>query len=103
MRFYGLLAVLVMLSQIPAFAQTCGGLFQPACNIGTSGQSLQGTWVAQVAESGGNFAPFAVDTFYADGSFLGVNRDPSHSAHIGVWLRVGDRKFVFTITFFTHD
>ena len=27
----------------------------------------------------------------------------SHSAHIGVWLRLGDRKFAFTVTYFTHD
>ena len=64
---------------------------------------MQGTWVSQVVEPGGGFVPFAVDTFYADGSQIGVNKDSSHSAHIGVWLRVGDRQFVFMTTFFIHD
>jgi hypothetical protein len=105
MKLYGLFA-LVLLLHMPASAQNtqnCGHVFQPVCSISTTGQSLQGTWVSQVAEPGGGFVPFAVDTFHADGSLIGVNKDSSHSAHIGVWLRVGDRQFVFMTTFFTHD
>src|SRR6516165_1814767 len=60
MRFYGLCA-LVVLSQIPAFAQdtgTCGVFngvaFQSTpCSISSAGQSLVGTWIAQVAMPGG--------------------------------------------------
>ena len=36
-------------------------------------------------------------TFYPDGSYTGANVNPSHSAHVGVWLRTGDRKFAFTV------
>jgi hypothetical protein len=38
-----------------------------------------------------------------DGSYSGANVNPSHTEHKGVWMRVGDRKFVFTFMFFTRD
>ena len=34
---------------------------------------------------------------------ISASISPSHSAHIGVWVCVGDRKFMFSTTFFTHD
>ena len=107
MRFYGLFGALVLMAQIPALAQgtgDCGSFFQPApCNISTVRQSLEGTWIAQVAQPGADLALFEVGTFHADGSYSGANVNPSHTDHKGVWLRVGDRKFVFTFMFFTRD
>ena len=94
MRFCALFGALTCLSQLPAVAQE---------TFSTSGQSLQGTWLAGVALPGGDFNTFELGTFYPDSSYTGANLDPSHSAHIGVWLRVGDRKFAFTVQFFTHD
>ena len=105
MRFYGLFGALVLLAQIPALAQgtaDCGERAVP-CNITTSNQSLVGTWIAQVASPGGAPALFEVGNYHADGSYSGANVNPSHTTHKGVWLRVGDRKFVFTFMFFTHD
>jgi len=69
----------------------------------TVGQSLEGTWIAQVAMSGGDFVPFGFGTFSRDGSYIGTPADPSQSNHHGVWLRVGDRKFVLSTMFFTRD
>jgi hypothetical protein len=107
MRFYGLFGALVLLSQMPTLAQNtadCGAFFQPVpCNISIGSQSLEGTWIAQVAMPGGALALFEVGTYHADGSYSGANVNPSHTNHKGVWLRVGDRKFVFTFMFFTHD
>jgi hypothetical protein len=107
MRLLSLFAAVVMLSQIPARAQgtgDCGVFFQPApCDIVIRGQSLEGTWIAQVALPGAAPALFEVGTYHADGSYSGANVNPSHTPHQGVWLRVGDRKFVFTFMFFTHD
>lgn len=107
MRFYSLFSVLVLVAQIPALAQStgdCGAFFAPApCNINTGSQSLQGTWIAQVADPGGSVALFEVGTFYPDGSYAGSNVNSTHTTHHGVWLRVGDRKFAFTVMFFTHD
>lgn len=94
MRFYVLFGALTCLSALPAVAQE---------TFSTSGQSLQGTWLSGVALPGGDFNTFELGTFNPDSSYTGANVDPSHSAHIGVWLRVGDRKFAFTVQFFTHD
>ena len=69
----------------------------------TTGQSLEGTWIAQVAQPGGDFAPFGVGTFSSNGSYLDTTSDPTQSNHHGVWLRVGDRKFVLSTMFFTRD
>lgn len=107
MRIEILCGALVLLSQIPAHAQTpvdCGAFFQPApCNINTATQSLEGTWISQVAVPGAPLALFEVGTYHPDGSYSGANVNPSHTEHKGVWMRVGDRKFVFTFMFFTRD
>ncbi len=94
MRFYALFCILVSLGLVAALAQD---------TVSTSGQSLQGTWISQVADPGGSVALFEVGTYYPDGSYTGSNVNPSHTTHQGVWLRVGDRKFIFTFMFFTHD
>lgn len=52
---------------------------------------------------GGDFAPFGFGTFTADGSYIGTTTDPRQSTHHGVWLRVGNRKFVLSTMFFTRN
>ena len=95
MRQLVLVGVLVWLAQLPALSQDK--------TVSTASLSLQGTWASQIALPGGGFVPFAIDTFSAEGAHIGINQDPSHSAHIGVWVCVGDRRFLFSTTFFTHD
>jgi hypothetical protein len=94
MRHYVLLGALIWLCQIPGVAQD---------TISTNSQSIQGTWISQVADATGNISLFEVGTFSPDGSYSGANVNPSHTTHKGVWLRTGDRKFVLTVMFFTHD
>ena len=94
MRFYTLFAALVLLSNFPAGAQD---------SISTNSQSIQGTWISQVADATGNITLFEVGTFSPDGSYSGANVNGAHTTHKGVWLRTGDRKFVLTVLFFTHD
>ena len=94
MRFYTLFAVLVLVCHVPAVAQD---------TISTNSQSIQGTWISQVADATGNITLFEVGTFSPDGSYSGANVNASHTTHKGVWLRTGDRKFVLTVLFFTHD
>ena len=95
MRNYVLLGALACLAQMPALAQD---------TISTNSQSIQGTWISQVADATtGAIALFEVGTFSPDGSYSSANVTASHSAHTGVWLRTGDRKFVLTVMFFTHD
>ena len=94
MRFYALFAAVVLLCHVPAVAQDA---------ISTNSQSIQGTWISQVADATGNITLFEVGTFSPDGSYSGANVNGSHTTHKGVWLRTGDRKFVLTVLFFTHD
>ncbi len=94
MRNYILLGALVWLAELPALAQD---------TVSTVSQSIQGTWVTQVTDATGNLALFEVGTFHPDGSYSSANVTGSHSAHTGVWLRTGDRKFALTGLFFTHD
>ena len=94
MKKYVLLGTLVCVSQMAALAQD---------TISTVGQSIQGTWISQLADASGNLSLFEVGTFYPDGSYSGANVNPSHTTHKGVWVRIGDRKFLGTNMFFTHD
>jgi hypothetical protein len=94
MRHYVLLLALGALIQLPAPAQEI---------ISANGQSIQGTWISQVADATGAITLFEVGTFSPDGSYSGANVNGLHTTHKGVWLRTGDRKFVLTVLFFTHD
>jgi len=93
-RHYALLGALVCLYRTPAAAQD---------TISTIGQSVQGTWISQLADASGNVSLFEVGTFSPDGSYSGANVNPAHTTHKGVWVRTGDRKFLMTVMFFTHD
>ena len=42
----------------------------------TTRQSLEGTWIAQVAQPGGHFAPFGLGAFSPNGSYLGHIQRP---------------------------
>jgi len=102
-------SALAILTQVPSFAQDACGLFNGVvfqsvpCNVSTATQTLEGTWIAQVAQPGSPLALFEVGTFHADGSYSGANVNGLHTDHKGVWTRVGDRKFAFTFMFFTRD
>ncbi|HYP07681.1 MAG TPA: hypothetical protein VER03_15715 [Bryobacteraceae bacterium] len=67
------------------------------------GQTLEGTWIAQVAAPGGDFLPFGLGTFTSDGSYIGTTNDPTQSTHHGVWFRTGNRKFALSTMFFRRD
>jgi hypothetical protein len=94
MRLYVFLAAVAWLSQT---------LLPGQDTISTVGLSIQGTWISQVADMSGNITLFEIGTFSPDGAYSGANVNPSHSTHKGVWVRTGDRKFLLTVLFFTHD
>ena len=105
MRFHILSSALVSLVLMSAHAQTvsCGGPDSSACTISTTGQSIQGTWITQLADGAGNTSLFEVGTYSPDGAYSGANTNPAHTTHKGVWVRTGDRQFAQTVMFFTHD
>jgi hypothetical protein len=66
-------------------------------------QSLSGTWLAELrrASPNGPLPPIPVlISFYSDGSFLASPADGNQTANHGIWIRVGDRKFLGTGFFF---
>jgi hypothetical protein len=94
MRIRVFLGAMAWLALMPLLAQE---------TISTSGQAIQGTWISQLADATGSVSLFEVGTYSPDGSYSGANVNPLHTTHKGVWLRTGDRKFVLTVLFFTHD
>lgn len=86
-----------------ALALTAHTLCGQNTSVSQVGQSLQGTWIAQVADTSGGIQLFEVGTFHPDGSYSGANVNPSHTEHKGIWVRTGDRKFLMTVMFFTFD
>jgi hypothetical protein len=89
----GALCCLCLL-QLPAAAQV---------PVNPVGQSIEGSWIAQLTDSAGNVSLFEVGNFSPDGSYTGANVNGLHSAHKGVWERIGHLQFVLTVLFFTHD
>ena len=85
MKYLVLVGALCCFLQIPA-----------AANEG--GQSIEGTWIAHVANN-----LFEVGSFSPDGSYTGANVNGLQSAHKGVWVRTGYNKYEMTVLFFTHD
>lgn len=94
MKFFNAIGALGILMMVPAPAQEI---------INTTGQALQGTWISQVAGTDGAIALFEVGTYSPSGSYSGANVNPTHTEHKGEWLRIGDRKFLLTVMFFTRD
>jgi hypothetical protein len=106
MKLYHLFFALALLAPTLAHAQAlerCGSFQDGPCTISMSSNTLEGTWIAQVANPGAPLMLFEVGTYHANGSYSGANVNPSHTDHKGVWLRIGDRKFAFTFMFFTRD
>ena len=67
------------------------------------GQSIEGTWISQLADASGNISLFEVGSYSPDGSFTSANVNGLQSAHKGIWQRTGHRQFALTVIFFTHD
>jgi hypothetical protein len=99
MRYLVLVGTLLGLMQFPALANDSDSQDSPA----SVGQSIVGTWIAQVADATGAINLFEVGNFSPDGSYTGANVNGLQSAHKGVWVRTGHRKFTLTVLFFTHS
>jgi len=96
MRYFSLLGVLccVCLWTTPVQAQV------PSAH---EGQSIEGSWIAEVAGADGTITLFEVGSFSPEGSYTGANVNGLHGVHKGVWERIGHLQFTLTVLFFTHD
>lgn len=69
----------------------------------SSRPSIVGTWVAELADASGTLNLFEAGNFSPDGSYTGANVNGLHTAHKGVWAKIGHHEYTLTILFFTHD
>jgi hypothetical protein len=78
----------------------------PEKAVPTVTQTLEGTWLLELRRPG---APATqpptlnLITFQPDGTSVASNADGSQSTNHGVWVRVGDRKFLQTTYVFNFD
>src|SRR3954467_15892475 len=78
----------------------------PEKAVPTVTQTLEGTWLLELRRPG---APATqpptlnLITFQPDGTAVASNADGSQSTNHGVWVRVGDRKFLQTMYLFNFD
>src|ERR1051326_510243 len=81
-------------------------IITPEKAVPTANQVLSGTWLSQLRRPGpaASLPPIpAIVTFFADGTSLASPSDGTQTATHGIWLRVGDRKFLGTAFFFVFD
>ncbi|MEO8594825.1 MAG: hypothetical protein ABI759_16015 [Candidatus Solibacter sp.] len=74
--------------------------------VPTVNQTLEGTWIAELRPPGlpaGAPAIPNLSTFGADGTLIATGSDGTQSSAHGIWLRVGDRKFLETVFVFAFD
>jgi hypothetical protein len=71
-----------------------------------SSQTLTGTWLLELRRPGTAAdqpgIPLLV-VYQPDGTVIGSGSDGAQSSHAGVWVRVGDRRFVQTMYLFTFN
>ncbi len=86
------------------------GLFQsiitPEKAVGVVNQSLEGTWLSETRPAGSPAdAPpiFNFSTYHPDGNVVLSPSNGNQGEGHGLWLRVGDRKFLATLFFFIYD
>ena len=74
--------------------------------VATVNQTLQGTWLTEIHRPG---APATqpptlnLITFQPDGTAVASSADGTQATNHGVWVRVGDRKFLQTMYLFNFD
>ena len=81
-------------------------IMAPEKAVPTVNQTLSGTWLSQLKRPGPAGAlptiP-AIVTFSADGGWISSPGDGAQTATQGVWIRVGDRKFLGSGFFFVFN
>src|SRR3954469_9971113 len=69
-------------------------------------QTMEGTWLAEVRPAGlpASAPPILnLATFNSNGTMVASASDGNQSVAHGVWVRVGDRKFLQTVFLFSYD
>lgn len=106
-RFTFLIFAVLIGSTMQVEAQ---GLLQtittPEKAVATVNQTLEGAWLSELRPPGLPAAAPAIPTFTtfnADGTVIASSSDGTTSSSHGVWVRVGDRKFLLTVFLFNFN
>jgi hypothetical protein len=106
LRFTLLFSVaLVIPAMLPA-QSLLDAIRTPEKAVPTVNQTLAGTWLLELRRPG---APATLPptlnliTFQADGTAVATNADGTQGSNHGVWVRVGDRRFLQTMYLFNFD
>lgn len=78
----------------------------PEKAVPTVNQTLEGTWMAELRPPGlpaGAPSIPNISTFGTDGTLIASGSDGTQSTAHGIWIRVGDRRFLETVFVFTFD
>lgn len=99
--------VTLLLRSSVASPQSVGeALRTPEKAVPVVNQTLSGTWLFELRRGGQPAdqppVPLLIQ-FYPDGAVTAAAADASQSSHHGMWLRVGDRKFIITTFLFTFN
>lgn len=81
-------------------------IITPDKAVGVVNQTLEGVWVSEVRPAGlppGAPPVLNFATFCPNGTVVLAASDGNQSEGHGVWVRVGDRKFLATLFFFIYD
>lgn len=81
-------------------------IITPDKAVPTVNQTLEGTWMAELRPPGLPSAAPAIpniSTFGVDGTLIASGSDGTQSTAHGIWIRVGDRRFLETVFVFTFD
>lgn len=99
----------VVLSASAAHVQAqslLGNIITPDKAVATVNQTLEGTWLLELRPAGlpASQPPILnLDTFTPNGEIIAAGSNGAASAAHGVWVRVGDRKFLGTVFSFNFN
>lgn len=78
----------------------------PEKAVATVNQTLEGTWLSELRPAGLPATSPALPnltTFHPNGTSIASASDGNQSASHGVWVRVGDRKYLATVFLFNYS
>ena len=106
MKHFTLLVFAIALSFAGAHAQGLMATIVTPEKAVPAGQVLSGTWLSELQRPGPTGLQPTIPafvTFSADGNWISSPADGTQTASQGIWVRVGDRKFLGTGFFFVFD
>ena len=107
MKRFTLLSLAMLFTSAALPAQSIlDSIRTPDKAVATVNQTLAGTWLMELRRPGapaGQPPTLNLITFQPDGTAVASSADGTQATNHGVWVRVGDRKFLQTMYVFNFD